>query len=179
MADVDEYSTIGSEAGRDFTGGGEVAATQSGSTWETSSRPPLLPPLQQHQVQGQPGQTQFHQQQHHDQLPPRSPRGPPKSPRSSRTTASSPVISSEDSTAELLSLREAHQKLQAEVISLRAKAASVTDEEMQVQNEIKNIASEIGKLSLELSTLKESVMEAKVKLGESVGVLKVQMGKKE
>ena len=50
---------------------------------------------------------------------------------------------------------------------------------MQVQNEIKNIASEIGKLSLELSTLKESVMEAKVKLGESVGVLKVQMGKKE
>lgn len=181
VADVDEYSTIGSEVGQDFTGGGEIAASQSVSTWETSLRPPLLPSLQQHQVQGQPGQTQFHQQQHHhdDQLPPRSLRGPPKSPRSSRITASSPVISSEDSTVELLSLREANQKLQAEVISLRAKAASVTDEEMQVQNEIKSVASEIGKLSLKLSTLKESVMEAKVKLGESVGVLKVQMGKKE
>lgn len=91
----------------------------------------------------------------------------------------SAVIASEDSAAELHSLREAHQKLKAEVISLRAKAASVTDEEMQVQNEIKSVASEIGKLSLELSTLKESVMEAKVKLGESVGVLKVQMEKKE
>ena len=41
------------------------------------------------------------------------------------------------------------------------------------------MAKEIGKLSMELSALKESVMEVKVKLGESVSVLKVQIGKKE
>ena len=185
VADVDEYSTVGSEVGRDVAvggGGGDMAvatavATQSVATWEVSSQPPpALPSLQQHQMHFQ-GQPQFQQQQQQQQLPPRSPRGgPPKSPRSSRNLTAS---SSEDSAAELLSLREAHQKLQAEVISLRAKAASVTDEEVQMQNEIKSIASEIGKLSLELSTLKESVMEAKVKLNESVGVLKIQMGKKE
>jgi peptidoglycan hydrolase CwlO-like protein len=85
----------------------------------------------------------------------------------------------ESSGEDLDSLREAHQKLLAEVISLRAKAASVSDEEYEVQREIKSMAKEIGKLSMELSALKESVMEVKVKLGESVSVLKVQIGKKE
>ena len=111
---------------------------------------------------------------------------PPKSPKTSKvpsiaayarasSTGSVGSVSGED----LSSLRAAHQKLLAEVISLRAKAASVSDEEFGVQQQIKATAMEIGKLSLELSALKESVMEAKVKLGTSVGILKTQMGMKE
>lgn len=78
-----------------------------------------------------------------------------------------------------MQLREAHQKLQAEVISLRAKAATVTEEEQEIQKEVAQLALEIGKLSLELSELKEGLMESKVKLTEAVGTLKVQMEKKE
>ena len=44
-------------------------------------------------------------------------------------------------------------------------------------SESAQLASEIGKLSMELSELKENVMDAKVKLGESVGILKVQLEK--
>jgi peptidoglycan hydrolase CwlO-like protein len=105
----------------------------------------------------------------------------PKPPRLA-SPAASPKPSTkhiEESNAELLSLRDAHQKLQAEVVSLRAKAASVSDEEQEVQKEISQLASAIGKLSMELSELKEGVMEARVKLTESVGTLKVQMEKKE
>ncbi|KAL7542383.1 hypothetical protein ACHAXR_011738 [Thalassiosira sp. AJA248-18] len=127
---------------------------------------------QQQQYQQQPVQQQQQQQQHHA-LPPRSPRPPPKA-----AAIKSTMPASTESTAELESLREAHQKLQAEVISLRAKAASVSEEEQETQKEIAVLASEIGKLSLELSELKEGVMEAKVKLAESVGVLKVQMEEK-
>jgi hypothetical protein len=124
------------------------------------------------------------QQKHHAHLPPKSPKGHAKVPpvaasARARPRSSSPGASSVESSEELSSLRRAHQKLQAEVVSLRAKAASVSDEEYEVQREIKNVAKEIGKLSLELSALKESVMEAQVKLRESVGVLKVQVGKKE
>jgi hypothetical protein len=119
-----------------------------------------------------PGKTQ-------QQLPPKSPKSP-KVPSISAfarapSTGSVGSVSGED----LCSLRAAHQKLLAEVISLRAKAANVSDEEFGVQQQIKATAMEIGKLSLELSALKESVMEAKVKLGASVGILKTQMGMKE
>lgn len=116
-----------------------------------------------------PGKTQ-------QQLPPKSPKAI-KVPSMARASSSGSVgsVSGED----LFSLRAAHQKLLAEVISLRAKAASVSDEEFGVQQQIKATAMEIGKLSLELSALKESVMEAKVKLGASVGILKTQMGMKE
>ena len=119
-----------------------------------------------------PGKTQ-------QQLPPKSPKAAkvPSMATFARAQSSGSVgsVSGED----LFSLRAAHQKLLAEVISLRAKAASVSDEEFGVQQQIKATAMEIGKLSLELSALKESVMEAKVKLGASVGILKTQMGMKE
>lgn len=85
----------------------------------------------------------------------------------------------DSSSAELLQLRDAHQKLSAEVIGLRAKASLVSEEERETQEEIARLAGDIGRLSLELSELKERVMESKVKLSESVGVLKVQMEKKE
>ncbi len=155
--DVDTYSVAGSDAS------------------------PVPPPATQYQ------QTSMFDQKHHAQLPPKSPKGHGTFPRMAasaraggRARSSSPGARSVESSGEDLdSLRETHQKLLAEVISLRAKAASVSNEEYEVQREIKTVAMEIGKLSMELSTLKESVMEAKVKLGDSVGVLKVHIGKKE
>ncbi|KAL3826806.1 hypothetical protein ACHAXA_000632 [Cyclostephanos tholiformis] len=164
VGDLDGYSAAGSDA--------SPAAPPAMQYQQTS----LFDPSSQHQKQ---------QQKHHAQLPPKSPKGNAKSPRVAasarargRARSSSPSLSVESSD-DLHSLREAHQKLLAEIISLRAKAASVSDEEYEVQKEIKSTAKEIGKLSIELSALKESVMEAKVKLGESVGILKVQVGKKE
>ncbi len=164
--DVDTYSIAGSDASP-----APPPATQYRQT-------SLFDPSPQHPNQ---------QQKHHAQLPPKSPKGHAKLPRMAasaraggRARSSSPGARSVESSGEDLdSLREAHQKLLAEVISLRAKAASVSDEEYEVQREIKSMAKEIGKLSMELSALKESVMEVKVKLGESVSVLKVQIGKKE
>ena len=119
-----------------------------------------------------PGKTQ-------QQLPPKSPKTPKVPSIAAYARASSTGSVGSVSGEDLNSLRAAHQKLLAEVISLRAKAASVSDEEFGVQQQIKATAMEIGKLSLELSALKESVMEAKVKLGTSVGILKTQMGMKE
>jgi len=180
---VEEYSVAGdmSAAGGDASGfGGQAAMSTLGGVVQQPVMPiqevatpepspmPVKPTMQQTVMPPPPIQQQTQQQQTHA-LPPRSPRSTP------RTTAPS---SSEDSSAELVSLREAHQKLQAEVISLRAKAASVSEEEQETQKEIAQLASEIGKLSMELSELKENVMDAKVKLGESVGILKVQLEKK-
>jgi len=188
---VEEYSVAGdmSAAGADNTGmstvgggfGGQAAMSTLGGVVQqqpvmpiqevTTPEPspmPVKPTMQQTVMPPPPIQQQTQQQQTHA-LPPRSPRSTP------RTAA---PVSSEDSSAELVSLREAHQKLQAEVISLRAKAASVSEEEQETQKEIAQLASEIGKLSMELSELKENVMDAKVKLGESVGILKVQLEKK-
>jgi len=183
---VEEYSVAGdmSAAGGDASGfGGQQAAMSTLGGVQQQQQPvmpiqevatpepspmPVKPTMQQTVMPPPPIQQQTQQQQTHA-LPPRSPRSTP------RTTAPS---SSEDSSAELVSLREAHQKLQAEVISLRAKAASVSEEEQETQKEIAQLASEIGKLSMELSELKENVMDAKVKLGESVGILKVQLEKK-
>ena len=180
---VEEYSVAGdmSAAGGDASGfGGQAAMSTLGGV--VQQQQPVMPiqevatpepspmpvkPTMQQTVMPPPPIQQTQQQQTHA-LPPRSPRSTP------RTTAPS----SEDSSAELVSLREAHQKLQAEVISLRAKAASVSEEEQETQKEIAQLASEIGKLSMELSELKENVMDAKVKLGESVGILKVQLEKR-
>jgi hypothetical protein len=163
VEDVDEYSAAGSDASS------VAAPAQQTSFFEPPHR-------HQHQHQKQ-------HQKHHAHLPPKSPKVPRMAASASagggRARSRSPGASSVESGEELHSLKEIHQKLLAEVISLRAKAASISDEEYEVQREIKNVAKEIGKLSLELSALKEGVMEAKVKLGESVGVLKVQVGKKE
>jgi len=184
---VEEYSVAGdmSAAGGDASGfGGQQAAmsTMGGGVQQQQpvmpiqevatpepSPMPVKPTMQQTVMPPPPIQQQTQQQQTHA-LPPRSPRSTPRT-----TTA---PVSSEESSAELVSLREAHQKLQAEVISLRAKAVSVSEEEQETQKEIAQLASEIGKLSMELSELKENVMDAKVKLGESVGILKVQLEKK-
>ena len=163
VEDVDGYSAAESDAS-------SVAAPAQ----QTSFFEP--PHHHQHQHQKQ-------HQKHHAHLPPKSPKVPRMAASAraggGRARSRSPGASSVESGEELHSLKEIHQKLLAEVISLRAKAASISDEEYEVQREIKNVAKEIGKLSLELSALKEGVMEAKVKLGESVGVLKVQVGKKE
>ena len=196
---VDEYSAIGA-VGTEGDGeistiagfGGQAAMStmggvqqevhqqhqiQSVSTVHEVATPepspqPVAPAIQAQAVMPPPPMQQQHQQTNHA-LPPRSPRVPPKSPRSAHARGVS-----EESTAELNSLRDAHQKLQAEVISLRAKAASVSDEEQETQKEISQLASEIGKLSMELSELKETVMDAKVKLSESVGILRVQLEKR-
>ena len=162
VEDVDGYSAAGSDSSS------VAAPAQQTSLFEP-------PHHNQHQKQ---------HQKHHAHLPPKSPKVPrmaasARAGGGGRARSRSPGASSVESGEELHSLKEIHQKLLAEVISLRAKAASISDEEYEVQREIKNVAKEIGKLSLELSALKEGVMEAKVKLGESVGVLKVHVGKKE
>lgn len=87
---------------------------------------------------------------------------------------------SHDSTnAELEQLRAAHQKLQAEAISLRAKANLLTEEEQETQAEIVKVASSIAKLSMELSGLREQVTDKKARLAEAVFTLKAQKEKME
>ena len=90
-----------------------------------------------------PGKTQ-------QQLPPKSPKAAkvPSMATFARAQSSGSVgsVSGED----LFSLRAAHQKLLAEVISLRAKAASVSDEEFGVQQQIKATAMEIGILKTQM-----------------------------
>eukprot|EP00984_Skeletonema_dohrnii_P011112 scaffold4418_cov86-Skeletonema_dohrnii-CCMP3373.AAC.3 len=81
--------------------------------------------------------------------------------------------------AELEELRAAHQKLQAEAVSLRAKAGLVSDEEQEAQADIAKVASEIATLSTELEGLRTQVMEAKVKLTDAVATLKAQKDKKD
>ena len=183
---VDEYSAVGG-VGDDGVGGQPTATAMSAApvtvqevaTPEPSPQP-VAPTIQRGGmvVPPPPMVTNQHPPSPvtNGGLPPRSPRSRGISAKGLSSIAGAPA--SEESTAELNSLREAHQKLQAEVISLRAKAASVSDEEQETQKEIAHLAGDIGKLSMELSDLKESVMEAKVKLGESVGILKVQMEKK-
>ena len=80
------------------------------------------------------------QQKQQQQLPPKSP---------THTAKSAPA-----SASDLEHLRTAHQKLQAEVISLRAKASLVSDEERDAQSEIAKVASAIAVLSSELSSLR-------------------------
>jgi len=84
-----------------------------------------------------------------------------------------------NASAELEELRAAHQKLQAEAVSLRAKAGLVSDEEQEAQADIAKVASEIATLSTELEGLRTQVMEAKVKLTDAVATLKAQKDKKE
>ena len=100
-----------------------------------------------------------------------APLSPPRSPRSG---ASLRVANTE-----LEELRAAHQKLQAEAVSLRAKAAFVSDEEQEAQAEIAEVASEIASLSTMLEELRTQVMDAKVKLTDAVATLKSQTEKKE
>jgi len=110
------------------------------------------------------------QYQQHQQHPPRSP---------THTKQSHTNHDSIKSSHELEHLRSAHQKLQAEVISLRAKASLVSEEERDAQSEIAKVAAQIAELSTELSGLKGQVAEAKVKLAEAVVTLKAMKDEKE
>lgn len=76
-------------------------------------------------------------------------------------------------------LRTAHQKLQAEVISLRAKANLVSDEEQEAQSEVRALAAGIAELSMELAGLKDEVAESKARLKDSLAMLKAQKEKRE
>lgn len=156
-----------------------VQRVDEDSAAESDASPASFTPIQQHSMMFAPPLPLSLKAQ----LPPKSPKIPnmPRMATSARSPrATSPANLAGSSLGEDLHLlQSAHQKLLAEVISLRAKAASVSDEEFEVQQQIKSTAMEIGKLSVELSALKENVMEAKVKLGESIGILKLQMGKKE
>eukprot|EP00804_Cyclotella_cryptica_P031007 CCRYP_013588-RC/>CCRYP_013588-RC protein AED:0.07 eAED:0.07 QI:450/1/1/1/0.6/0.5/6/508/1055 len=84
----------------------------------------------------------------------------------------------EDFNSELEKLRSAHQKLQAEVISLRARANLFSDEEQETQSEIRHLAAGIAELSMELSGLKDQVAESKAKLADALVMLKSQNEKK-
>jgi septal ring factor EnvC (AmiA/AmiB activator) len=97
----------------------------------------------------------------------------PKSPKPSVAATSG------NASAELEKLRAAHQKLQAEAVSLRAKAGLVSEEEQEAQAEIVKVASEIATLSTMLEELRAQVMESKVKLADAVATLKAQKEKKE
>lgn len=129
-----------------------------------SAAPMPAPPVQQRQPPPQQYQRQAAQQQVKQQTV---------------SSSANAIPSNGSSSAELLELRAVHQKLQAEVVSLRAKAAAVSEEEQEAQKEIVQVAGEIARLSLELSELKAELIEGRVKLTESVGALKIQMEKKE
>jgi len=109
---------------------------------------------------------------------------PPPMPSSAAVPMPSPkspsrnVVITGNANAELEQLKTAHQKLQAEAVSLRAKAGLVSDEEQEAQADIARVASEIAILSTELEGLRTQVMEAKVKLTDAVATLKAQKEKK-
>ncbi|KAL7473915.1 hypothetical protein ACHAXS_014351 [Conticribra weissflogii] len=130
----------------------------------TAPRPPAPRPPAPRQ------QNHEHQYQHHQQHPPKSP---------THTKQTHINHDSDKSSHELERLRSAHQKLQAEVISLRAKASLVSEEERDAQSEISKVAAQIAELSTELSGLKGQVAEAKVKLAEAVVTLKAMKEEKE
>ena len=80
----------------------------------------------------------------------------------------------------LHSLRESHQKLKEEVVSLRATVTSVSNEEVETQKEITQLTNEIGNLTVELNELKQSIEDVKLKFDENMkktAILKVQLEK--
>ena len=83
-----------------------------------------------------------------------------------------------DDNSELLKLRSTLQKLQAENISLKAKLGDVSDEEKEVRREIHATVVEVGRLSQELTGLREQVGAAEASLIEATAHLKAQREKK-
>ena len=81
----------------------------------------------------------------------------------------------------LHSLRVSHQKLQAEVVSLRATVTTVSNEEVETQMEVSHLTNDIGNLTMELNKLKQSIEDVKLKFDEnmkkSAAILKVQLEK--
>jgi hypothetical protein len=185
VEDVDEYSAVGSMAGGGMSKmGGDGASLggtsamgggmgmQNGSSQHShsqqahTSQPTVAAAVHHAPPSPKPAPVQTHYQQ-----------ASPQHSLSSRQ----PVrrASDDDFNSELEKLRSAHQKLQAEVISLRAKANLVTDEEQETQAEIRQLAAGIAELSMELSGLKDQVAESKAKLADSLVMLKAQKEKKE
>jgi septal ring factor EnvC (AmiA/AmiB activator) len=166
VADVDEYSAVGSAIG---------------GTPHMSYPPPAAASLPvQSQIVSPLASPTF--------APVQAPRQPvssspvhvqPVVTAASISAPKSPSPITGNANAELEKLRAAHQKLQAEAISLRAKAGFVSDEGNETQAEITKVASEIATLSMTLGDLKTQVMEAKVKLADAVATLKALKEKKE
>jgi hypothetical protein len=200
VEDVDEYSTVG---GGSLVGGGEMSAMGGGMTSMQQHNTPTQQQQMQQQMNAAPTQQQqmpqpvrtpsiMHQQQHFAPASPKhvvkshyEPASPAPTVQSRAHTYASPKPSRKDVqedqefNSELEKLRSAHQKLQAEVISLRARANLVSDEEAGAQSEMRQLAASIAELSMELTGLKDQVAESKAKLADSLVMLKAQKEKKE
>ena len=163
----------------------EIASPESftPSVQPGTSFPPLPLETKQQQQQQKEQQAQLAAQQQlkaqQQQLVQTAVQQQPTPSATTCAARSTAQVTSDSPSAEILQLREAHQKLSAEVIGLRAKASLVSEEELATQEEVIRLAGDIGRLSLELSALKEEVIESKVKLSENVVALKMQMEKKE
>lgn len=83
-----------------------------------------------------------------------------------------------DSNEELVKLKDALQKLQAENISLKAQMGTMSEEEKDVQKELSATVAEIGKLSNELHALRSDVLAAKTRLLEASAELKAAKDQK-
>ncbi|KAL7481919.1 hypothetical protein ACHAW6_007599 [Cyclotella cf. meneghiniana] len=198
--DVDEYSAYG---GGSTAGGGvsQVGGVNGASAHGTSATSAVhtqqlnhSPVPTQRNLMSVPNPSLAMKAQN---FTPTSPKVPPS--RAHHKPASPPAIQShshhreqisfkpgrtnleedEDFNSELEKLRSAHQKLQAEVISLRARANLFSDEEQETQLEIRRLAAGIAELSMELSGLKDHVAESKAKLADALVMLKAQNEKKE
>jgi hypothetical protein len=198
VGDVDEYSTIG---GGNTVGGGmamgggmgmqqNAAASNAQSAYTKQMNPQVQQPQMSQPQMPQPVPTPSVQQN----FVPASPKHVPKShyepaspaqAHTSRSVYGSPKPTKKDRqedeefNSELEKLRTAHQKLQAEVISLRAKANLVSDEEQEAQSEVRALAAGIAELSMELAGLKDEVAESKARLKDSLAMLKAQKEKRE
>ena len=190
VEDVDEYSAVGGSA----VGGMPAASIGGMGTQNNSSVPSSMQPnnFANQQQLSHPVPTPSMGQQQPTSFTPASPKATkshydPSSPTPTihSRTYTSPKLSrkdiaiNEEFNSELEKLRSAHQKLQAEVVSLRAKASLVSEEEQEAQAEMRTLAASIAELSLELTTLKDEVTESQGRLKESLGMLKAQKEKKE
>jgi len=181
---IDDYSTLG---GMSATGDVEDATVTESMAVPNPSimmngygAPPLaaaaeLPPasVQQHQRRFDRAQTP--QTTNVQSASPPSPLTPPPPSGVTRAVASNEGLA----TAQVQLLRAANQRLQAELISLRARAASVSDEEMEAQSQVVALAGEIAELSEELSEAKEELAAKRERLAEALAVLRSQEEKKE
>jgi hypothetical protein len=83
-----------------------------------------------------------------------------------------------ESNEELVKLRNALQKLQAENISLKAKMGTMTDEERDLQKELNATIAEVSTLSNELTKTRAQVLASKSRLLESTAELRAAQEKK-
>jgi len=83
------------------------------------------------------------------------------------------------SVEELRNLQSVLQKLQAENVSLKAQLGQFSEEEMSVRNNITQTVGEISTLSMELTTLRTQVADAKSSLIEATSELKALIEKRD